>query len=189
MCMRDDRQHPAIACASGRGAAPPARAPRSRARLSTTPTTTRTGRIDSVQHRPLGRPAPVHTGRCPSVPNDHQVPTAATRTQVGTCGCFDEDPVQLWPVQPVRGGTAGWQVVENFGMDGTLNAAAADYVLLSGAFDQYRIVDRIGATVQFIPAPFSSNFRPTAQVGFHLHWRTGGDVLVADAFRLTNYSG
>jgi len=84
----------------------------------------------------------------------------------------------------------GWEVIENSAMDGTLTASAADYALLSGDFSQYVIVDRIGTTIELVPHLFSpTNLRPTGQRGFYLHWRTGGDVIVSDAFRLTNYSG
>ena len=37
-------------------------------------------------------------------------------------------------------------------------------------------------------AHVGTNRRPTGEMGWYLHWRTGGDVLVADAFRLTNHS-
>jgi predicted phage gp36 major capsid-like protein len=84
---------------------------------------------------------------------------------------------------------AGWGVVENSAMDGALNASAPDYVLLSGDFRQYAIVDRIGATVIPVPVVVGANRRPTGERGWYLHWRTGADVLVGDAFRLTNYSG
>ncbi len=84
---------------------------------------------------------------------------------------------------------AGWELVENSAMDGALTATANDYVLLSGDFQQYAIVDRVGTTVEFLPHLFGANGRPTNQRGFLMHFRTGGDVLISDAFRLTNYSG
>jgi HK97 family phage major capsid protein len=83
---------------------------------------------------------------------------------------------------------AGWEIVENSNMDGTLTGAAADYALLSGDFQQYAIVDRIGTTIELVPQLFGANRRPTGQRGFLMHWRVGADVLVPDAFRLTNYS-
>ncbi|HEY6595941.1 MAG TPA: phage major capsid protein [Asanoa sp.] len=83
----------------------------------------------------------------------------------------------------------GWPVYENSNMDGTIAAGSTnDYVLLSGAFEQYAIVDRIGTMIELIPTLFGAAFRPTGQRGFHMHWRTGGDALIPDAFRLTNYS-
>jgi HK97 family phage major capsid protein len=84
----------------------------------------------------------------------------------------------------------GWPVYENSVMDGTIAAGTTnDYVLLSGDFSQFVIVDRIGLVVQYIPAVFSTtNNRPTGEVGWYGYFRGGSDVLVADAFRLTNYS-
>jgi len=53
-------------------------------------------------------------------------------------------------------------------MDGTLNAATADYALISGDFQQYVILDRVGATIEFIPHLFgATGRRPTGQPGFY----------------------
>jgi HK97 family phage major capsid protein len=82
----------------------------------------------------------------------------------------------------------GVPVYENSNMDGALTGAAADYVLISGDFQQYVIVDRIGASIELVPHLFGAAGRPKGQRGFYQHWRVGADVLVADAFRLTNYS-
>ncbi|WP_100498320.1 phage major capsid protein [Geodermatophilus chilensis] len=84
---------------------------------------------------------------------------------------------------------AGWQVVENSHMDGALTATSPDYALLSGDFTQYAIVDRIGTTVEVIPHLMGPGRTPIGARGFYMHWRTGADVLIPDAFRLTNYSG
>ncbi len=84
----------------------------------------------------------------------------------------------------------GWELLENSNIDGTIGAGASnDYVWLSGDFSQYQITDRIGTMIELIPTLFGAAGRPTGQRGFHMHWRTGGDVLIPDAFRLTNYSG
>jgi HK97 family phage major capsid protein len=82
----------------------------------------------------------------------------------------------------------GWQVIENSAMDGTLTGSAADPLVLSGDFNQYAIVDRIGTTLIPFPYVVGANFRPTGEYGWYMHWRTGADVLVADAFRLSNFS-
>jgi HK97 family phage major capsid protein len=82
----------------------------------------------------------------------------------------------------------GWPVYENSNMDGTLTGAAADYLVLSGDFQQFAIVDRIGTTVELIPHIMGANRRPIGARGFYMHWRTGSGVLVADAFRLSNFS-
>lgn len=82
----------------------------------------------------------------------------------------------------------GWEIFENSNMDSTLTATAADYLVLSGDFSQFVIVDRIGTTVEVIPHLFGANQRPTGQRGFYMHFRVGTAVLVADAFRLSNFS-
>lgn len=82
----------------------------------------------------------------------------------------------------------GWEIVENSTMDGTLTATAADYTVLSGDFNQYAIVDRLGTMPVPVPVVIGANRRPTGERGWYLHFRTGGDALLPDAFRLTNHS-
>jgi predicted phage gp36 major capsid-like protein len=60
--------------------------------------------------------------------------------------------------------------------------------VLSGDFQQFAIVDRIGTSVELVPHIMGAARRPIASRGFYLHWRTGSGVLIADAFRLSNYS-
>lgn len=85
----------------------------------------------------------------------------------------------------------GWTVRENSAVDGTIAAGTThDYVVLAGDFKQYIIVDRIGSTIEFVPNLFdTSTGRPTGTRGFLMHWRTGGDVVIQDAFRLLDYNG
>jgi HK97 family phage major capsid protein len=83
----------------------------------------------------------------------------------------------------------GWPVYESSSMDSSLTGGAADYLVLSEDFSQYAIVDRIGASIEVVPHLFGATRRfPTGERGFLMHWRTGADVLVPDAFRLSNYS-
>jgi HK97 family phage major capsid protein len=82
----------------------------------------------------------------------------------------------------------GWPVYENSNMDSTLTGGAADYLVLSGDFRQFVIVDRIGTSIEVIPHLFGAAQRPTGQRGAYLHFRTGSGVLVRDAFRLSNFS-
>jgi HK97 family phage major capsid protein len=82
----------------------------------------------------------------------------------------------------------GWDVYENNAMDASLTGAAADYALLSGDFQQFAIIDRVGTSIELIPNLVGTNRRPTGQRGFLMHWRVGSDLLVPDAFRLSNYS-
>jgi len=72
-------------------------------------------------------------------------------------------------------------------LDGAGDTAAAgnDNVAVYGDFSNYLIVDRIGATVEFIPHLFATGAnRPSGQRGWYLYWRVGGDALIDDAFRL-----
>lgn len=59
-------------------------------------------------------------------------------------------------------------------------------VLLAGDFSQYYIVDRIGMSVIYDPLikTTASGAAPTGQAGWYAFWRTGADVVNADAFRL-----
>jgi len=58
-------------------------------------------------------------------------------------------------------------------------------ILLVGDFAEYYIVDRIGMSVVYDPIIRSTgNNRPTGQSGWYSFWRTGADVVNADAFRL-----
>lgn len=44
--------------------------------------------------------------------------------------------------------------------------------------------ERVGTTVEYIPHLLGSNRRPSGQRGWYAYGRTGGDVLIDDAFRL-----
>lgn len=58
-------------------------------------------------------------------------------------------------------------------------------ILIAGDFSQYLIYDRVGMTVEYIPNVFdTSTGRPTGQRGWIAHWRTGANVLNANAFRV-----
>jgi HK97 family phage major capsid protein len=82
----------------------------------------------------------------------------------------------------------GWEIYENSNMDSTLTGSAADYLVVSGDFQQFAIVDRWPASMELIPNLVGANRRPTGQRGFVYHFRTGSGVLIPDAFRLSNYS-
>ncbi|MGV9805562.1 phage major capsid protein [Micromonospora chersina] len=71
-------------------------------------------------------------------------------------------------------------------MDGSLTAAANNFILAYGDWSQFVIVDRIGATLEVIPNLVGANRRPSGQRGAFLWYRTGSDVLVDNAFRLLN---
>jgi predicted phage gp36 major capsid-like protein len=67
-----------------------------------------------------------------------------------------------------------------------ITAAAENYVLLYGSFENFVIVDRWPSQLQIIDAVFGANLRPTGQRGAFLWSRVGSDVVVPNAFRLLN---
>ncbi|TDD35306.1 phage major capsid protein [Actinomadura sp. KC06] len=73
-------------------------------------------------------------------------------------------------------------------MDGTFStsATADNFLLLYGDFQQFIIVDRIGAQLEFLPMVIGANRRPTGKRGALLWWRTGSDVVVDGAFKVLN---
>ena len=57
--------------------------------------------------------------------------------------------------------------------------------IVYGDFEGYKIVDRIGMSVEVIPHLFhASTNRPSGQRGLYTHWRTGADVVNNTAFVL-----
>lgn len=58
-------------------------------------------------------------------------------------------------------------------------------ILVFGDFSKFGIVDRVGLTVEFIPHLFhTANNRPSGQRGWYAYWRSGSNVLDANAFRV-----
>lgn len=63
-------------------------------------------------------------------------------------------------------------------------ATTGSNILLAGDFKKYFIYDRLGLSLEYIPQVFGSNGRPTAQRGWFATWRTGGDAVDPNAFRV-----
>jgi HK97 family phage major capsid protein len=61
--------------------------------------------------------------------------------------------------------------------------ATGNKFLIFGDFSRYKIVDRVGLTVEVIPHLFGPNQRPTGQRGLYAYWRNGAKVIDANAFR------
>jgi HK97 family phage major capsid protein len=80
----------------------------------------------------------------------------------------------------------GKLVLESEDMDGTVTAAANNYLGIIGDFDNYVIADRIGMTVEFVPHLFGSNQRPTNSRGWLAYVRHGADSVNDGAFRMLN---
>ena len=59
---------------------------------------------------------------------------------------------------------------------------------LSGDFRQYAIVDRVGTTIESSPNCSARTADRADSAASCMHWRVGADVLIADAFRLSNFS-
>ncbi len=80
----------------------------------------------------------------------------------------------------------GQSLYQNSGMDGVINATAENYMLAYGDMKRYRIRDRIGMTVQFVPVVMGANFRPTGKVGWYVRWRNGARLDVPAAVQILN---
>jgi HK97 family phage major capsid protein len=65
-------------------------------------------------------------------------------------------------------------------------ATADNHILIVGDFAEYRIIDRVGSTVELIPNVMGANNRPTGQRGAFFWWRVGANVTHIDAFRSLN---
>lgn len=63
---------------------------------------------------------------------------------------------------------------------------AANLALIYGDWSNYIVVNRIGASVEFIQNLTGPNGRPTGQRGIVLYARIGGDVVNSNAFRALN---
>ncbi|MDH6435605.1 HK97 family phage major capsid protein [Streptomyces sp. SAI-144] len=80
----------------------------------------------------------------------------------------------------------GRRALEAEDMDGTVTAAAENYVAVYGNFDNYVITDRIGMSVEFLPHLFGANQRPTGKRGWYAWYRVGADSVNDGAFRMLN---
>ncbi|WP_219506479.1 phage major capsid protein [Nonomuraea ceibae] len=84
------------------------------------------------------------------------------------------------------GNLLGRRMNENSNMDGVIDpaATASNYVMIYGDFNNYVIADRIGTTIEPVPMVTGPNRRPTGQRGLYMWFRTGGNVVVPNAFRM-----
>ena len=57
-------------------------------------------------------------------------------------------------------------------------------IMLLGDFSMFKIIDRIGMTVELIPQVFGATSRyPTGQRGLYAYWRNGSKVIDPVGFR------
>ncbi|MFD4740955.1 phage major capsid protein [Streptomyces virginiae] len=80
----------------------------------------------------------------------------------------------------------GRPALESEDMDGTVTAAAENYLAVYGDWSNYVIADRVGVTVEFIPHLVGANRRPTGQRGWYAYYRVGADSVNDGAFRMLN---
>ncbi|MFD9111626.1 phage major capsid protein [Streptomyces bottropensis] len=80
----------------------------------------------------------------------------------------------------------GRKALESEDMDGSVTAAAENYVMVYGDFDNYVIADRIGMSIEFLPHLVGANRRPTGQRGWYAWYRVGADSVNDGAFRMLN---
>lgn len=67
----------------------------------------------------------------------------------------------------------------------TQTTTVRDNEIVFGDFNNYIIVDRVGATIEFIPHLFNTaNNLPDGRRGFYLHFRSGAEPGTTNAFRL-----
>jgi HK97 family phage major capsid protein len=84
--------------------------------------------------------------------------------------------------QPER--LLGRPIYEASAMDGTLATGDDDSLLVGDFRHGYVVVDRVGVEIMYDPLVLGANQRPTGQAGWFAFWRTGGEVVDANAFRL-----
>ena len=81
----------------------------------------------------------------------------------------------------------GRDILEASAMDGVIDAAADNRVLVFGDFQNYVIADRAGFNLELVPHMFdTANNRPSGQRGWYGWWRTGGDSVNDDGFAMLN---
>lgn len=78
----------------------------------------------------------------------------------------------------------GHPVYEASGQSGTFTTG--QLIAVFGDFNYYKIVDRIGMTIENIPHLFGAaqGNLPTGQRGLYAYWRVGAKVLSANAFKV-----
>ena len=80
----------------------------------------------------------------------------------------------------------GQSLYQNSGMDNSVTALADNKILAYGDMRKYKIRDRLGMTVQFIPVVMGSNQRPTGKVGWYVRWRNGARLVDTAAVQVLN---
>jgi HK97 family phage major capsid protein len=91
---------------------------------------------------------------------------------------------QIFPAGDRSGPLLGKPHPENSVMSTATTTTAAKIALYGDFNTGYKIVDRLGGTVELIPHLFGATNRfPTGQRGLYYYWRVGGGVQGANALR------
>ncbi len=81
----------------------------------------------------------------------------------------------------------GRPVFSNSAMDGTVTAAAENYLVAFGDFSNYVIARRLGFTIELVPHLFATGAnRPSGQRGLFGYARLGADSVADGGFVLLN---
>lgn len=79
----------------------------------------------------------------------------------------------------------GYPAYQSSAMDSSIVSGSNDDILILGDFRYGNyIIDRMGLELQFNPMVLGSNRRPTGEVAWVAFWRTGGEVVAPQAFRM-----
>jgi HK97 family phage major capsid protein len=110
-------------------------------------------------------------------------PTYNDIRQLGTSNAYHAFWVSLGAGTPPE--LIGYPALQAEDMDSTVVSGSNDLVLLCGDLNYYKIVDRVGTSIQFIPTLFgTSGGRPNGSAGWFATRRVGADVLSSSAFKL-----
>jgi HK97 family phage major capsid protein len=101
--------------------------------------------------------------------------------QFGTSNNYHGFTVDLTQAGPSK--VMGSPFYTSSGVTSTITTG--NHILVYGDFSNFYLVDRLGMTMNFIPALFSTgSARPTGQAGWYAYWRHGSDSVNDNAFRL-----
>jgi HK97 family phage major capsid protein len=115
----------------------------------------------------------------------------ANATVLGAPGVFDQayrfiggnsdEPAVL----PTREGAFIGRKKAEYSSMSIATGTPGESILIAGDFRVgFRIIERIGMTVELIPLLMGAGFTPTGQRGLYCYWRNGCGVVVPDALRV-----
>lgn len=103
--------------------------------------------------------------------------------QLGTADTYHAFWADLGPDVPPQ--LLGRGVYYADDMDETIVSGSDDYVVIFGDFRQgYKIVDRVGTSISYIPTVIGANQRPVGKSAWFATKRVGADVITSSAFKV-----